>query len=80
MAIGVPTDTGLPVLAGYGAIYLLPCLVLLVIGAVHATRVRQRLQRVRDRIGRARAVPRSVPAALSLVALSAVVAIIGARV
>ena len=80
MAVGVPTDTGVLVLAGYGAIYVLPCLVLLVVGTVHATRVRQCLQGVYDRIGQARAVPRSAPAALSLLALSAAVAIIGARV
>jgi Sap-like sulfolipid-1-addressing protein len=80
VAVGVSTDTGLLVLAGYGAVYVLPCLVLLAVGAMHGTWVRQRLQRVYDRIGAARTVPRSVPAALGLFGLSAAVAIIAAQV
>ena len=76
----VPLATGLWVLAGYAVVYCLPCLVLLAVGTLHGERVRRRLQRVYDRIGQARTVPRSFPAALGLVLLGAAVAAIAARV
>ena len=76
----VPLATGLWVLAGYAVVYCLPCLVLLAVGTRHGERVRRRLQRVYDRIGQARTVPRSIPAALGLVLLGAGVAAIAARV
>ena len=76
----VALATGLWVLAGYAIVYCLPCLVLLAVGTLHGERVRRRLQRVYDRIGQARTVPRSIPAALGLVLLGAVVAAIAARV
>lgn len=76
----VPLATGLWVLAGYAVVYCLPCLVLLAVGTRHGERVRRRLQRVYDRIGQARTVPRSIPAALGLVLLGAAVAAIAARV
>ncbi|MGY1741681.1 MULTISPECIES: GAP family protein [unclassified Blastococcus] len=76
----VPLATGLWVLAGYAVVYCLPCLLLLAVGTLHGERVRHRLQRVYDRIGRARTVPRSIPAALGLLLLGAIVAAIAARV
>lgn len=76
----VPFGTGLWVLAGYGVVYCLPCLVLLAVGTLHGERVRHRLQRVYDRIGQERTVPRSIPVALGLVLLAAAVAAIAARV
>ncbi|MGY1729061.1 GAP family protein [Geodermatophilus sp. SYSU D01062] len=76
----VPLTTGLWVLAGYAIVYCLPCLVLLAVGTLHGERVRRRLQRVYDRIGQARTVPRSIPAALGLVLLGAAVAAIAAQV
>ncbi|MGY1592645.1 GAP family protein [Geodermatophilus sp. SYSU D00708] len=76
----VPLTTGLWVLAGYAIVYCLPCLVLLAVGTLRGERVRRRLQRVYDRIGRPRTVPRSIPAALGLVLLGAAVAVIAARV
>ena len=76
----VALATGLWILAGYAIVYCLPCLVLLAVGTLHGERVRRRLQRVYDRIGQARTVPRSIPAALGLVLLGAAVAAIAARV
>ena len=76
----VALTTGLWVLAGYAIVYCLPCLVLLAVGTLHGERVRRRLQRVYDRIGQARTVPRSIPAALGLVLLGAAVAAIAAQV
>ena len=76
----VPLATGLWVLAGYAVVYCLPCLLLLAVGTLHGERMRRRLQRVYDRIGQARTVPRSIPAALGLVLLGAAVAAIAARV
>lgn len=80
VAAGVPFGSGLWVLAGYAVVYCLPCLVLLAVGTAHGERVRRRLQRVYDRIGQARTVPRSVPAAVSLFVLAAAVAAIAAQV
>jgi hypothetical protein len=77
---GVPVGSGLWVLAGYAVVYCLPCLVLLAVGTAHGERVRRRLRRVYDRIGQARTVPRSVPAALSLFLLAAAVAAVAAQV
>ena len=76
----VPLATGLWALAGYAVVYCLPCLMLLAVGTLHGERVRRRLQRVYDRIGQARTVPRSIPPALGLVLLGAAVAAIAARV
>jgi hypothetical protein len=76
----VPLATGLWVLVGYAVVYCLPCLMLLAVGTLHGERVRRRLQRVYARIGQARTVPRSIPAALGLLLLGAAVAVIAARV
>jgi hypothetical protein len=76
----VPQATELWVLVGYAVVYCLPCLMLLAVGTFHGERVRRRLQRVYDRIGRARTVPRSIPAALGLGLLGTAVAAIAARV
>ncbi|MCV2488805.1 GAP family protein [Geodermatophilus sp. YIM 151500] len=70
IAADVPTGAGVRVLALYDVVYCLPCLVLLVLGTLHRDRVRRRLARVYDRIGRERTVPRSVPAAAGLTLLA----------
>ncbi|MBB3082263.1 GAP family protein [Geodermatophilus sabuli] len=74
----VPLTTGLWILAGYAVLYCLPCLLLLGVGTLHGERVRRRLQRVYDRIGQARTVPRSIPGALGLFLLAAAVIAIAA--
>ena len=71
VAAGVPTGLGIGVLALYALVYCLPCLVLLVLGTLHGDRVRRRLGRVYDRIGRERTVPRSLPVATLLALLAA---------
>jgi hypothetical protein len=73
-AAGVPTGTGLLVLALYGVVYCLPCLVLLVIGLVWRRRTAGRLHRLYDRLGGERVLPRSVPTALGLALLAVLVA------
>ena len=70
VAVGVPTGLGVLVLALYAVVYCLPCLVLLLLGTVHGERVRRRLARVYDRIGRERTVPRSLPVAAGLALLA----------
>jgi len=80
VAAGVPAGTGWLVLAGYAAVYCLPCLVLLAVGVLRGAAVRRRLQRVYDRIGHARTVPRSIPAALGLLVLSGAVTTIALHV
>ena len=85
VAAEVPTATGLLVLAGYAAVYCLPCLclpclALLATGTWRGASVRRRLQRVYDRIGRARTVLRSIPAAAGLFLLCAAVLTVAARV
>ena len=79
VAAGVPGGTGLLVLACYGLVYRLPCLLLLVVGTVHGDAVRSRLRAVHHRIGRERVVPRSIPAALGLLAAAAALVVIAAR-
>lgn len=74
VSAGVGLTGGLAVLAGYALVYCLPCLVLLVAGVTAGDRVRGRLGRLHDRFGRARDVPRSIPAALGLGALAAAAA------
>ncbi len=71
VSAGVPTGQGTAVLAGYALVYCAPCLVLLAVGALHGASVRRRLSTVYERIGAARTVPRSIPAALGLVTLAA---------
>ncbi len=66
----VATGQAVAVLAGYALVYCAPCLVLLGVGALHGTAVRRRLSGVYERIGTARTVPRSIPAALGLVVLA----------
>jgi hypothetical protein len=68
---GVPDGQAVAVLAGYALVYCAPCLVLLALGATHGDAVRRRLGGVYERIGSARTVPRSVPAALGLAGLAA---------
>jgi hypothetical protein len=68
---GVDRVPGLAVLIGYAAVYCLPCLVLLALGRAHGDRVRGRLQPLYDRFGAARPLPRSIPAALGLTSLAA---------
>jgi uncharacterized membrane protein len=73
LAADVGAGTGLLVLAGYALVYVLPCL-LLVVGAsaLGPQRVAARLRPLHARFGAARTVPASVPAALGLGALAAV--------
>jgi hypothetical protein len=70
----VTTSTALLVLAGYALLYCLPCLLLLVINAVHGERVRAHLDRLHRRFGTARDVPASMPAALGLAILATLLA------
>ena len=78
VAAGVATGPGILVLALYAVVYCLPCLVLLVLGTLHGERVRRRLARVYDRIGRERTVPRSLPVAAGLALLAAGAAAVAA--
>ena len=75
-AAGVPTGTGLGVLALYSLVYCLPCLVLLVAGLVWRRPITGRLQQIYDRLGGRRLQPRSVPAALGLLLLGLAVAVL----
>ena len=70
LAADVRNGLGLVVLALYAVVYCLPCLVLLLIGVLHGERLRRRLRRVYDRIGRERTVPRSPLAAAGLALLA----------
>jgi hypothetical protein len=70
LAAGVSTGPGILVLALYAVVYCLPCLVLLLLGTLHGERVRRRLVRVYDRIGRERTVSRSLPVAAGLALLA----------
>ena len=78
VAAEVPIGVGVGVLALYAVVYCLPCLVLLLLGTLHGERVRRRLVRVYDRIGRERTVPRSLPVAAGLALLSGVAAAVAA--
>jgi Sap, sulfolipid-1-addressing protein len=71
---GVAPSAGLAVLAGYALVYCLPCLLLLIAGAAWGDQVRHRLHELYNRVGSARDVPRSLPAALGLGVLAAAVA------
>ncbi|GAB3598908.1 hypothetical protein GCM10027586_01270 [Kineococcus gypseus] len=73
-AAAVPTGTGLVVLALYALVYCLPCLLLLAVGLIWRRRTTSRLRGVYERLGGERLQPRSVPAALGLLLLAAVVA------
>lgn len=73
-AAQVPTGTGLTVLALYALVYCLPCLLLLAAGVIWRKRISTRLQRVYERLGSGGTKPRSLPAALGLWLLAAVVA------
>lgn len=73
VSAGVAPPLGMLVLAGYSLVYCLPCLVLLVAGVASGDRVRERLDGLYARFGRAKDLPRSVPAALGLGLLAAAV-------
>ncbi|WP_157970505.1 GAP family protein [Nakamurella deserti] len=75
-AADVPVGPGLGVLAGYALVYCLPCLVLLVAGVVWRDHITTRLRRVYERLGAERVQARSVPVALGLFLLAAVVAVV----
>jgi cytochrome c biogenesis protein CcdA len=66
VAAGPSTPTSLLVVAGYAAVYCLPCLVLLALGRWKGDRVRARLRPLYERFGSARHVPASVVAAAGL--------------
>jgi cytochrome c biogenesis protein CcdA len=74
VAAQVALGPAVVVLLAYGLVYCLPCLLLLLLGAVRGDRVRRRLGRFYDRIGRARTVLRSVPVAVLLSTAAAGVA------
>ncbi|WP_035717525.1 GAP family protein [Gordonia terrae] len=69
-AADVAIPLGVVVLAGYALVYCIPCLVLLLVGTIWRHRINGRLQKVYDRLGAARTVPRSVPIAATLLALA----------
>lgn len=73
VATDVPVGMGLATLAGYTVIYCLSCLILLAVGLAHGPRVRERLQRLVDRLGTGTA-KRSVPLAIMLTLIGAAVA------
>lgn len=70
----VAPGAGIAVLAGYGLVYCLPCLLLLVAGLVWRRHITSRLHRVYQRLGAARTLPRSVPAAVGLGVLAVTLA------
>ena len=72
----VPTGTGVTVLALYALVYCVPCLLLLVAGLLWRGRITAPLQRVYERLGAERVQHRSMPAALGLLLLAAVVAVL----
>jgi hypothetical protein len=73
-AADVPTSTGLGVLALYGLVYCLPCLLLLIAGLTWRSQITARLRRVYDRLGAERRQPRSLPTALGLLLVGSSVA------
>jgi hypothetical protein len=70
---GADAATGTVVLAGYAAVYCLPCVVLVAVGALAHDRVRGRLERLVARFSTG-VVERSVPIAVVLIMLGAAVA------
>ncbi|NIZ91945.1 GAP family protein [Kineococcus rubinsiae] len=75
-AADVSRGSGLVVLALYGVVYCVPCLLLLAAGVTWHRQIARRLRRVYDRLGGERVQPRSVPAALGLLLLAVVVAVL----
>ena len=73
-AAQVPTGTGLTVLALYALVYCVPCLLLLVAGLLWRERITAPLQQVYERLGAERVQHRSIPAAMGLLLVAAVVA------
>jgi len=78
LAAGVAREPALLVLAGYGLVYCLPCLVLLVLGVVRGAGVRARLRTVFERFGTERVVRRSLPVALLLGGAALLVGVLAA--
>ncbi|MCA2213519.1 GAP family protein [Jidongwangia harbinensis] len=77
----VDADVGLTgsllIIAGYALVYCLPCLLLLIAGALRGDRVRSRLGSLYERLGAEKKLPRSVPIAAGyLVAAVGVLAIV----
>ena len=75
-AAQVPAGTGSAVLALYAFVYCLPCLLLLVAGLTWRGHITSRLQRVYERLGAERVLPRSIPAAVGLLLLATVVTVL----
>lgn len=71
---GVPTASGLAVLAGYAVVYCLPCLLLIGAWTAWGERLRRRLDGLYRRFGIEREVPRNLPAAAALALLGVAVA------
>ncbi|RKN38232.1 GAP family protein [Micromonospora endolithica] len=75
---GTSWQAGMALLAGYALVYCLPCLVLLVVGALRGDRLRERLRGVYRRLGAERRQPRNVwVAAAYLLGACVLVAIAG---
>lgn len=70
VAAGVPLTQAWLVLAGYAAVYVLPCALLVLGATVTWSRVHPRLQSLFDRFGTARSLPASRSAAAGLTALA----------
>ena len=68
----VPLGVGVLVLAGYAAIYCVPCLVLLGLGLAYGERVQPQLRKLRDRFGTEGVVPGS-PRRAALLAVASLV-------
>lgn len=66
VAAQVPQAHALLVLAGYAAVYVLPCALLVLGAALSWSRVQPRLRALFERFGRARTIPASGPAAAGL--------------
>jgi Sap, sulfolipid-1-addressing protein len=67
----VGTTRSLAIIAGYALVYCLPCLLLLIAGAVRGERVRRRLGSLYERLGAEKKQPRSVPIAAGYLAAAA---------
>lgn len=78
VAAGVSTPTSLLMLAGYAAVYCLPCLALLALGRWKGYPVRARLQPLYERLGSARHVPASIPAAAGLTVAAGALLVVAA--
>lgn len=73
-AAGVPPGSAALLIAGYGVVYCLPCLALLLLGMARGERVRRRLRGAYDRLGAERVIRRSAAAVVGYLAAAVLVA------